>query len=65
MKKGDKVKWESPQGTVEGKVIKKVTSDKKLGNKTYRASKDAPKVLVKSDKTGKEAIHKEETVKKR
>lgn len=64
IKKGDHVSWKSPQGTVKGTVTKKLTSDTKLGNKTYRASKDDPKVKVKSAQSGKEAIHKEDSVKK-
>lgn len=64
LKKGDKVSWTSPQGKTSGTVEKKLTSDTKLGGKTYRASKDDPKVKVKSSKSGKEAIHKESSVKK-
>ena len=64
LKEGDKVTWNSPQGKTKGTVEKKLTKDTKLGSKTYRASKDNPKVKVKSTKSGKEAIHKEDSVKK-
>ena len=65
IRKGDKVQWNSPQGEIKGRVTKKVTSDTQIGNKTYRASKDCPKVEVKSEKTGKKAIHNPDSVKKR
>jgi hypothetical protein len=64
LKKGDNVSWKSPQGIVTGTVEKKITTDTTLGTTQYRASKDEPKVKVKSNKTSKEAIHKETSVKK-
>ncbi len=64
-KKGDKVEWNSAQGNVEGTVEKTVTTTTKVKGHTARATKDAPQVLVKSDKTKKEAVHKPEDLKKR
>jgi hypothetical protein len=64
-KKGDKVEWESSQGTVEGTVEKKLTSETKIKTHKVAASKDNPEYLVKSDKTGAEAAHKPEGLKKR
>ena len=64
-KKGDKVEWDSAQGNVEGTVEKTVTTTTKVKGHTARATKDAPQVLVKSDKTKKEAVHKPEDLKKR
>ncbi|STX52074.1 Protein of uncharacterised function (DUF2945) [Legionella busanensis] len=64
LKKGDKVIWNSPQGKTKGTVEKKLTKDTKLGSKTYKASESNPKLKVKSTKSGKEAIHKEDSVKK-
>ena len=57
-RKGDKVEWNSHGGTAEGKVVKKITSDTEAGGRTVRASKDDPQYLVKSDKSGGEAVHK-------
>lgn len=56
--KGDEVTWKSHGGTAEGKVEKKITSDTQAVGRTVRASKDEPQYLVKSDKSGGEAVHK-------
>lgn len=58
LRKGDPVSWKSHGQTVEGKVERKITDDTKAGGRTVRASKDEPQFLVRSDKSGKEAVHK-------
>ncbi|CAF0777416.1 unnamed protein product [Adineta steineri] len=57
-KKGDKVQWNSLQGTIEGVIVKKLTSDMQIKDHHVKASEDDPQYLVKSDKTGAEAAHK-------
>lgn len=57
-KAGDKVRWHSPQGTVEGTVKKKLTAPTAIKGHDVAASKDHPEYLVVSDKTGAEAAHK-------
>ncbi len=64
-KKGDKVSWQSHGNTVPGTVEKKITSDTETAGRTVRASKDEPQYKVTSDKTGKDAVHKPESLKKR
>ncbi|GEA88527.1 DUF2945 domain-containing protein [Cellulomonas cellasea] len=56
--KGDEVTWRSHGTTVEGTVEKKITADTEAAGRTVRASKDDPQYLVRSDKTGREAVHK-------
>jgi len=63
-KAGDKVKWESSQGTVHGTVKKKLTAHTKIKGHEVAASKDNPEYLVASDKTGAEAAHKPGSLKK-
>ncbi|SFS10007.1 DUF2945 domain-containing protein [Sphingomonas jatrophae] len=63
VKSGDKVTWNSHGGTAHGTVEKKLTSDIKIKGQQIRASKDDPKVLVKTDK-GAKAAHKPEALKK-
>ena len=63
LKKGDQVEWKTPQGKTEGKVVEKVTGEKTVGNKgqkgtTVKGSKDDPRYVVESDKSGKQAAHK-------
>lgn len=64
-KQGDKVSWATTQGETHGTVEKIVTSTTKVKGHVAKATKDHPEVLVKSDKSGKEAIHKPEGLKKR
>jgi hypothetical protein len=63
-KPGDKVRWNTAQGETKGTVEKIVTGTAKVKGHVAKATKDDPQVLVKSDKTGKEAIHKPEQLKK-
>ena len=56
--KGDRVEWSSHGGTAEGEVVKKITSDTEEAGRKVRASKDDPQYLVRSDKSGAEAVHK-------
>ena len=62
-KKGDKVEWESSQGSIEGTVEKKLTRPIEIKGHHVAASREDPEYLVKSNKTGKEAAHKPESLK--
>jgi hypothetical protein len=64
LKKGDRVKWNTSQGETTGEVEKKLTSPTDIKGHHVAASKDNPEYLVKSDKTGKEAAHKPESLEK-
>jgi hypothetical protein len=63
-KKGDKVKWNSHGGEAVGKVERKITSETEAGGRRVKASKDDPQYLVKSEKSGGEAVHKPSALKK-
>ena len=65
LKPGDKVKWESSQGEIEGTVEKKLTSPTSIKSHKVAASPDNPEYLVKSDKTGAKAAHKPDALTKR
>jgi hypothetical protein len=67
LKKGDEVTWKSHGGTAEGTVEKKITSETETeaGGRKVKASEDEPQYLVKSDKSGGEAVHKPGALKKR
>lgn len=64
LKKGDKVSWDTSQGKTHGEVVQKLTSPKRIKGHEAKASKDDPQYLVKSDKTGAEAAHKPEELRK-
>ena len=55
---GDHVTWKSHGSTAEGTVEKKITDDTKAAKRQVRASEDEPQYLVKSEKSGGEAVHK-------
>jgi hypothetical protein len=56
--KGDRVEWNSHGGTAEGKVLAEITEDTEAAGRVVRASRDEPQYLVRSDKSGGEAVHK-------
>ena len=64
LKKGDKATWKTSQGKTERKVVKKQTSDTKIKGHTVKASKDDPQIIVESAKSGKQAAHKSDALKK-
>ncbi|RZA34671.1 MAG: DUF2945 domain-containing protein [Lysobacteraceae bacterium] len=63
-KAGDKVQWQSSQGTVHGTVKKKLTSPTEIKGHHVAASKDNPEYLVESSKTGAQAAHKPKALRK-
>lgn len=56
--KGDHVTWKSHGGEAEGEVVRKIASDTEAGGRTVRASQEEPQYLVRSQKSGGEAVHK-------
>lgn len=64
LKKGDQVEWKTPQGKTTGTVKKKLTAPIEIKGHKVAASKDNPEYLVESEKSGKEAAHKPESLKK-
>jgi hypothetical protein len=62
--RGDEVTWKSHGGTAEGTVRKRITSDTEAAGRTVRASGDDPQYLVKSDKSGGEAVHRPSALRK-
>ena len=63
-KKGDKVTWNSHGGQAEGEVEQKITSETEAAGRTVKASKEDPQYLVRSEKSGGEAVHKPGALKK-
>jgi hypothetical protein len=64
LRKGDQVRWNSHGGETTGEVEKKITEDTEAAGRQVRASQDDPQYLVKSDKSGGEAVHKPGALKK-
>lgn len=64
LKKGDHVEWNASGKKTEGTVEKKLTEPTDIKGHHVAASEENPEFLVKSDKTGKEAAHKPDSLKK-
>ena len=63
--KGDAVSWNTSQGKTTGKVVKKIEKDGHIQGHQIKASKQEPQYEVSSDKTGKHAAHKPESLDKK
>ncbi|KUI00013.1 DUF2945 domain-containing protein [Mycobacterium sp. IS-3022] len=63
--KGDKVQWKSHGNTVTGTVEEKISADTEAAGRTVRADSDNPQYRVRSDKSGRDAVHKPESLKKK
>lgn len=64
LKSGDHVSWDSSGGKSVGKVVKKQTTPTQIKGHKVAASKDNPQYIVESDKSGKQAAHKPDELKK-
>lgn len=56
--KGDHVSWKTHGTTTEGTVEEEITEDTEAAGRTVRASEDDPQYRVRSDKSGRDAVHK-------
>jgi hypothetical protein len=65
LKPGDKVEWDSSGGHSVGEVVRKQTSPTQIKGHKVAASPENPEYIVRSDKSGTEAAHKAEALKKR
>ena len=64
LKPGDHVEWNTSQGKTEGTIEEKLTEPMEIKKHHVEASEENPEYLVKSEKTGKEAAHKPESLHK-
>ncbi|MEV4806967.1 DUF2945 domain-containing protein [Nonomuraea sp. NPDC049421] len=61
---GDEVTWKSHGSTAHGKVEKKVTGRQEEAGRTVAASPEEPQYVVRSEKSGKKAVHKPSALRK-
>lgn len=61
-KKGQEVQWKSLPGWVKGEVVEIATEEKKVEGKQVKASKEDPRIVLKSSSSGKIAVHKPDAV---
>lgn len=62
--KGDRISWKSHGSTAEGEVEEKITEDTEAAGRTVRASPEDPQYKVRSEKSGRDAVHKPGALKK-
>ncbi|GLJ27378.1 hypothetical protein SUGI_0537340 [Cryptomeria japonica] len=61
---GDYVAWKYRRGEARGHVVEKLIKDKRIRSRTFKATEDKPKYLIKSDKSGKEVIRTDHSIRK-
>ena len=64
LKPGDRVRWKTSQGKTTGRVSKEVTNTTRVKGHKAVASQDNPQYIVRSEKSGKKAVHKQSALKK-
>ena len=63
-KQCDTEEWNTSHGRTRGTEKEKLASDTEVGGQKVNASKDDPRYLVESEKSGKEAAHKPDVLSK-
>jgi hypothetical protein len=59
MRKGDEVQWNTSQGKTTGKLVEKKTEDFEFDGQKFKPTDDDPYWIIESEKSGKQAAHKE------
>ncbi len=62
---GDRVEWNTPQGTTAGAIKRVVTGAAKVGGTELKGSAEDPVYIVESEKTGARAGHKGDALTKK
>ncbi|MEV6263030.1 DUF2945 domain-containing protein [Streptomyces sp. NPDC051784] len=65
LEKGDQVTWSSHGRRVPGKVKKKIVERTEVAGRAVDASKDEPQYEVESEKSGRSAVHRPESLRRR
>ncbi|GHH94018.1 DUF2945 domain-containing protein [Streptomyces capillispiralis] len=63
--KGDEVAWSSHGSETTGKVEKRITERTEAAGRTVAASEEEPQYEVRSDKSGRSAVHKPSALKRK
>ena len=63
-KRGDKVEWNFRGRTVVGRVRRRLTARTEIGGRVVAASKDDPRYVVRSEKSGKETTRRPEALRR-
>ena len=63
--RGDEVTWSSHGGTAEGQVERKITRRTEAAGRTVDASPEDPQYEVRSAKSGRTAVHKPSSLRRK
>lgn len=61
---GDRVSWSSHGSRTTGRVERTITADTREAGRQVRASEDEPQYLVRSDQSGRTAVHRRDALTK-
>jgi hypothetical protein len=62
--RGDHVEWTFRGRAVPGRIVKRLTERTEVGGQVVAASKDDPRYLVRSEKSGKETARRPSALRK-
>jgi hypothetical protein len=62
LKRGQRVEWNFRGRRVVGKVTRKLTARTEIAGQAVAASKDDPRYVVRSEKSGKETVRRGESL---
>lgn len=65
LKTGDKVAWNTSQGETHGEVVRKQTSETRNKGHRVAASNENPQYIVQSARSGKQAAHKPDELRRK
>ncbi|MDN3355349.1 DUF2945 domain-containing protein [Actinomadura sp. DC4] len=65
LRKGDEVSWSSHGNETHGEVEREITDHTEAAGRTVNASPDDPQYEVRSDKSGRTAVHKPDALRKK
>ncbi|MBQ0999506.1 DUF2945 domain-containing protein [Streptomyces sp. RK62] len=65
LSKGDEVTWKSHGSTAEGTIERKITRRTEAAGRTVDASAEEPQYEVRSEKSGRSAVHKPSALRKK
>lgn len=60
--RGDHVRWNAGNESSHGTVQRKITSETTAGGRQVKASPDEPQHEVKSEKSGRTAVHRPQSI---
>ena len=64
LKRGDRVEWNFRGRIVAGRVRRRLTARTEIGGQVVAASKDDPRYVVRSDRSGKETTRRPEALRR-